>query len=93
MVAAAAGGDETAFEQAYRTHVGWIYALVTRLADNPSHANQLTQDAFVRTWGRLASFRGESSFATWLHGLAVNVVLTARPPKRLAPDPPDQSRG
>lgn len=78
MVAAAAGGDEAAFEQIYRTHVGRIYALVTRLADNPSHADQLTQDVFVRTWERLASFRGESSFATWLHRLAVNVVLTDR---------------
>ncbi len=78
IVAAAAGGDETAFEQVYRTHVGRIYALVTRLADNPAHADQLTQDVFVRTWERLASFRGQSAFATWLHRLAVNVVLTDR---------------
>lgn len=78
LVAAAAGGDETAFEQLYRTHVGRIYALVIRLADDPNHADQLTQDVFVRTWERLASFRGESSFATWLHRLAVNVVLTDR---------------
>ncbi len=78
LLAAAVQGDEGAFEQIYRTHVGRVYALVVRLADNPSHADQLTQDVFVRTWERLSTFRGESSFTTWLHRLAVNVILTDR---------------
>ncbi len=78
MVAAAALGDEGAFEQIYRAHVGRVYALAVRLADNPSHADQLTQDVFVRTWERLSTFRGDSSFTTWLHRLAVNVILTDR---------------
>ncbi len=37
--------------------------------------DELTQDVFVRAWQRLATFRGESAFGTWLHRLAVNVVL------------------
>lgn len=77
-VAAAARGDEGAFEAIYRTHVGRIYALAIRLADNASHADQLTQDVFVRTWERLGTFRGDSTFATWLHRLAVNVILSDR---------------
>ena len=41
-------------------------------------ADELTQDVFVRAWQKLPTFRGESSFATWLHRLAVNVVLENR---------------
>src|SRR5213076_3015340 len=41
-------------------------------------AEELTQDVFVRAWEKLHLFRGESSFATWLHRLTVNVVLNAR---------------
>ena len=41
-------------------------------------AEELTQDVFVRAWEKLALFRGESSFGTWLHRLTVNLVLNAR---------------
>jgi RNA polymerase sigma-70 factor (ECF subfamily) len=40
-------------------------------------ARELTHDAFVRAWERLSTFRGEAAFDTWMHRLAVNVVLTA----------------
>jgi len=78
LVATASRGDEGAFERLYRAHVGRVYALALRLADDAGHAEQLTQDVFVRAWERLATFRGESSFGTWLHRLAVNVILTDR---------------
>lgn len=77
-VADAARGDEPAFERVYRAHVARVYALALRLADDAGHADQLTQDVFVRVWERLSTFRGESSFSTWLHRLAVNVILTDR---------------
>lgn len=77
-VTAAGHGDDGAFEQLYRTHVGRIYALAVRLADDTGHAEQLTQDVFVRAWERLGSFRGDSAFGTWLHRLAVNVIISDR---------------
>jgi RNA polymerase sigma-70 factor (ECF subfamily) len=73
-VALAAQGDTGAFERVYRTHLGRVYNLARRMA-GPDAADELTQDVFVRVWQKLATFRGESSFATWLHRLAVNVIV------------------
>jgi RNA polymerase sigma-70 factor (ECF subfamily) len=77
-LARARGGDETAFHEVYRAHVGRVYALCLRLAGDRRDAEELTQDVFVRAWERLATFRGESAFGTWLHRLAVNTFLMAR---------------
>ena len=68
-------GDSAAFERLYRAHVGRVHALALRLTADRLRAEELVQDAFVRAWERLGSFRGESSVATWLHRLTVNVFL------------------
>lgn len=68
-------GDMAAFEQLYRRYVGRVYAVCLRLAGNRSLAEECTQDAFVKAWESLAKFRGESSFGTWVHRIAVNTVL------------------
>ena len=73
-VARAAAGDMVAFERLYRSHVARIHSLVRRMA-GPADADDLTQDVFLRAWSRLGTFRGESAFGTWLHRLAVNVVI------------------
>jgi RNA polymerase sigma-70 factor (ECF subfamily) len=73
-VALAAGGDSTAFERLYRTHVARIHSLTRRMLST-QEADEVTQDIFVRTWQKLGQFRGESAFSTWLHRLAVNVVI------------------
>lgn len=78
LVSAAQQGDETAFRSLYDLSVERVYALCLRLAADPGLAEELTQDVFVRAWEKLRSFRGESAFSTWLHRLAVNVVLTER---------------
>ena len=44
----------------------------------PDAADDVTQDVFVRAWHKLATFRGEAAFGTWLHRLAVNVILARR---------------
>jgi len=76
-VALAAKGDSSAFERLYRTHVARIHSLTRRMLGS-SEADEVTQDIFVRTWQKLGQFRGESAFSTWLHRLAVNVVIERR---------------
>ncbi len=71
----AQAGDVGAFEALYRSHVGRVHALCLRMCGDPREAEELTQDAFVRAWEKLDSFRGASAFSSWLHRLTVNVVL------------------
>ena len=75
VVRRAQAGDVAAFETLYRAHAPPIYALCRRMAGDEREAREYTQDAFVRAWERLTTFRGQSAFATWLHRLAVNTVL------------------
>jgi RNA polymerase sigma-70 factor (ECF subfamily) len=70
----AAGGDVRAFEELYRTHLARVHSLVRRLAGGRD-TDELTQDVFVRVWEKLHTFRGDAAFGTWLHRLAVNVVI------------------
>jgi len=77
-VARAAAGDRGAFERLYRQNVNRVFSLCARMVADRGRAEELTQDVFVRAWEKLHLFRGESSFATWLHRLTVNVVLNAR---------------
>jgi RNA polymerase sigma-70 factor, ECF subfamily len=75
IVRRAQAGDVAAFESLYHAHSPAIYLLCRRMARDEQEARELLQDAFVRAWERLPSFRGESGIGTWLHRLAVNVVL------------------
>jgi RNA polymerase sigma-70 factor (ECF subfamily) len=77
-VRAAQEGDVAAFEALYREHAGRVYALCMRMAGNAQEAESLVQEAFVRAWERLDQFRGESSFATWLRHVTVNVFVSSR---------------
>ena len=71
-------GDVAAFERLYRENVDRIFALCLRMSGDGARAQELTQDVFVRAWEKLGSFEGKSAFSTWLHRLAVNVVLGNR---------------
>lgn len=72
-------GDRAAFEALYRRHRDRIYGLLWRLAGGDGAlAEDLLQEAFVRAWQKLDSFRGDSRFSTWLHRLSVNVALSDR---------------
>jgi len=69
-------GDAVAFEQLYRGHVGRVHGAILRLVGmDRGRAEELTQDAFVRAWQKLSSFRHESAFSTWLYRLGVNTAL------------------
>lgn len=67
--------DRRAFESLYRLHVDRVYALCLRMTANVSEAEDCTQETFIQAWTRLDHFRGDSSFGTWLHRVAVNTVL------------------
>jgi RNA polymerase sigma-70 factor (ECF subfamily) len=74
----AAGGDRRAFERLYRTHVNRVFSLCTRMCGSRTRGEELTQDVFVRAWEKLPQFRGDAQFSTWIHRVAVNIVLTDR---------------
>jgi RNA polymerase sigma-70 factor, ECF subfamily len=78
LIARARKGDARAFERLYRDHVGRIYGLCLRMTGNVAQAEDCTQQAFINAWNALRNFETRSAFATWLHRIAVNVVLGQR---------------
>ncbi len=78
LVERAQRGSTRAFEQLYHRRVGRVYGLCLRMMGDPEHATTLTQDAFVRAWEKLGTYRGQGSFDGWLRRLTVNVVIEDR---------------
>ena len=68
-------GDAEAFEFLYNLHKRRVYSLCLRMTANTAQAEDLTQEAFLQLFRKIGTFRGESAFSTWLHRMAVNVVL------------------
>ncbi|MGD0183503.1 MAG: sigma-70 family RNA polymerase sigma factor [Terriglobales bacterium] len=68
-------GDAEAFEALYNLHKRRVYSLCLRMTANTAAAEDLTQEAFLQLFRKIGTFRGESAFSTWLHRMAVNVVL------------------
>lgn len=75
LVARAQRGEEAAFEALFQQHRQRVYALCLRMTGNTAEAEELTQEAFLQVFRKIHTFRGESAFSTWLHRLAVNIVL------------------
>ncbi len=89
-VAAAGTADPAAFRALYDAHAPRVHALCLRLERDAATAEELTQDVFIRAWRALPEFRGDAKVSTWLHRIAVNVVLehrrrTARRLRRVEP--------
>jgi RNA polymerase sigma-70 factor (ECF subfamily) len=68
-------GDAEAFEVLYNLHKRRVYSLCLRMTANTAEAEDLAQEAFLQLFRKIGTFRGESAFSTWLHRMAVNVVL------------------
>jgi len=68
-------GRAQSFEEVFRLHHRRVHSICLRMTGNLAEAEDLTQDVFVLVFRKLASFRGESAFTTWLHRLTVNQVL------------------
>lgn len=75
LLTRAQAGDPVAERAIYDTHVDRVYRLAFRLAGDAELAKEFTQDAFIRAFERLGTFRGDSALSTWLHAITVSVAL------------------
>jgi RNA polymerase sigma-70 factor (ECF subfamily) len=75
LIERAKRGDAEAFQALYDKHKRRVYSLCLRMTANTAEAEDLAQEAFLQLFRKIATFRGESAFSTWLHRLSVNVVL------------------
>lgn len=75
IVKRAQQGDSDAFAALFHAHKARIYSVCLRMTNNAAEAEDLTQDAFLQVFRKIATFRGDSAFSTWLHRIAVNTVL------------------
>lgn len=83
LVEAAQGGSLAAFERLFRTHERRIYSLALHMIGEPSAAEDIAQDAFVRAWENLQHLRHEKAFGGWLRRIALNLIwdhIRSRPP-------------
>ena len=87
----AQAGDAAAFEHLFQLHSRRVYALCLRMVGNPADAEDLAQEAFLQLFRKIATFRGESAFSTWLHRMTVNVVLMRLRRKSLPTDSLEES--
>lgn len=95
LIARAQRGDEEAFAALFEGHKRRVYSLCLRMTGDTAEAEDLAQEAFLQLFRKVATFRGESAFSTWLHRLVVNVVLMHLRKKGLQQvslDEPDSSQ-
>jgi len=75
LIERAQHGDEEAFAALFEAHKRRVYSLCLRMTGDTAEAEDLSQEAFLQLFRKIATFRGESAFSTWLHRMVVNVVL------------------
>ncbi len=75
LIAAAREGDLNAFRQLHAHYIGRTHALCLRLLADRQRAEDACQETFIKVWQQLPEFREESSFSTWLHGIATRTAI------------------
>ncbi len=75
LIRRAKAGDAFAFAQLYHEHAAHVYSTCLRMLADETRAQELAQEAIVKAWHMLSTFRNESPFSAWLHRIAVNTVL------------------
>lgn len=75
LVARARADDPAAFEELVRRHRDRIYRVALRVCRHPADAEDVTQEAIVRAWRALGTFRGDAAFTTWLYRIVTNLAL------------------
>ncbi|HEY6167697.1 MAG TPA: sigma-70 family RNA polymerase sigma factor [Verrucomicrobiae bacterium] len=75
LIQRAQAGDTAAYDDLVRRHQERIYATVYHMTSNHEDANDLAQETFIKAYAALKSFKGDSSFFTWLYRIAVNKTI------------------
>jgi RNA polymerase sigma-70 factor (ECF subfamily) len=78
LVEACRRGDDGAFQELIDRYKDLVFALIARTVQNRSHAEDLSQDVFLRVYRGLPYFRGEARLSTWIYRIVVNVCLQDR---------------
>src|SRR5213080_1847366 len=78
LVEQAKNGDRAALEKLILRHQAWVYNIAVRMVFRPHDAEEVTQEVLVKVITRLSTFRGESTFRTWLYRIAANHVLNMK---------------
>ena len=78
LVAQVRAGDLSAFEALIRPYENRIYRAILRITRDPSSAADVYQDALLAAFEKLASFRGDAAFGSWLQRIAMNLALMRR---------------
>jgi RNA polymerase sigma factor (sigma-70 family) len=78
LVQQALGGDREALEALILRHQAWVYNIAVRMVFRPQDAEEVTQEVLVKVVTKLSTFKGESSFRTWLYRIAANHVLNMK---------------
>jgi RNA polymerase sigma factor (sigma-70 family) len=86
LVGQAIVGDRVALEKLILRHQAWIYNIAVRMVFRPQDAEEVTQEVLVKVITKLSTFKGESTFRTWLYRIAANHVLNMKPVGRDAND-------
>jgi RNA polymerase sigma-70 factor (ECF subfamily) len=68
-------GDTYAFEELVKTYQNKVYMLAYRYMGNEDDANDMAQEAFIKAYRSLRSFKGDASFGTWIYRITTNVCL------------------
>ena len=85
LISRAAKKDTAAFRALYQRHRGDVARLVYRMLNGSADVEDVVQEVFVQVFRSLKDFRGQSKFSTWVHRVAVNVVLMHRRAARSRP--------
>lgn len=78
LVEQAKNGDRPALEKLILRHQAWVYNIAVRMVFRPQDAEEVTQEVLVKAITKLSTFKGESTFRTWLYRIAANHVLNMK---------------
>jgi RNA polymerase sigma-70 factor, ECF subfamily len=93
LIRNARAGDQDAFAELVAIHADRVYGALRRFGLDPSEADEVAQEVFLRAWRGLPRFEERARFSTWLYRIAFNEAqrrLSRREPPRAEPHPPDR---